>query len=79
MLKCKEIVSRSSDYVDGNLGFWGRVSYQLHLFMCVRCRRYLRHLRIAIGVSRACAKERLSEEQADAISRRCRDEHDHQS
>ncbi|AFU99297.1 zf-HC2 domain-containing protein [Simiduia agarivorans] len=74
MLSCKEVVKRSSDYVDGNLGFWGRVSYKFHLFMCVHCRRYIRHFTLAIGVSRECAESHLPEEQASAISKRARDQ-----
>lgn len=73
MLSCKEVVKRSSDYVDGNLGFWARVSYKFHLFMCVNCRRYIRHFNLAIGVSRECARSDLPEAQARAISKQVSD------
>lgn len=69
MLSCKEVVKRSSDYVDGNLSVWGKLSYRFHLFLCVHCRRYIQHFNVAIGVSRECAKSSLSDEQADAISK----------
>lgn len=74
MLSCKEVVKRSSEYVDGNLGFWGRVSFRFHLFMCVHCRRYIRHFNVAIGVSRECGNSTLTERQAEAIAQRVREQ-----
>lgn len=73
MLRCKDIVSRSSEYLDDHLSLRERLAYRFHLFLCVRCRRFLRHFRMAIGVSARCASKTLPPEQADAISQGCRD------
>ena len=46
MLKCKEIVNHSSDYLDRRLPFSRHLSVWLHIMMCGHCRRYLRYLKI---------------------------------
>lgn len=49
MLSCREVASRASDYVDRNLSRRERLVMQLHLMMCVRCRRFVRHVRLLVA------------------------------
>ena len=44
MLKCKEIVAQSSDYIDGDMGLLQKFQFHLHLGMCVHCRRFVKKL-----------------------------------
>lgn len=48
MPSCKDVTKHSSDYLDRQLTWWERVSYWLHLMMCVNCRRYLDQLKLTI-------------------------------
>lgn len=48
MLSCKELTELVTDYLEGRLPFWQRMSFQLHLGMCGHCRAYLRQMRLAI-------------------------------
>ncbi len=48
MLTCQELTELVTDWLEGRLPFRARVSFQLHLGMCWRCRAYLRQLRVTI-------------------------------
>lgn len=50
MLSCKDITEKADDYLDHRLPLANRVALQLHLFVCVNCRRYLHQLKLTIGV-----------------------------
>jgi len=45
MLKCKEVVDHSSDYLNHSMPFGKRLSVWLHIAMCRHCRRYLQYFR----------------------------------
>lgn len=47
-LSCKEFVELLTDYLDGSMGLWTRVRFQLHLGLCLGCRRHLQHLKQTI-------------------------------
>lgn len=44
MLKCKDIANLASDYLDGSLDWKQNFLMRLHLFICVNCKRFIRHL-----------------------------------
>jgi predicted anti-sigma-YlaC factor YlaD len=74
MLRCKEIVARSSEYLEGDLSGWQKFNYRLHLLMCIHCRRYMGHFRTAVRVAGRVAKKDLAAPEAERISRRARDD-----
>jgi predicted anti-sigma-YlaC factor YlaD len=46
MLTCRELAHRhASDYLDGQLGWRGRVGVWFHLMRCDYCRRFIAQLR----------------------------------
>lgn len=47
MLSCKEVMERSSDYLDGQLRLRERVGVRAHLAICVNCRRFMRQMRLS--------------------------------
>ncbi len=47
MLSCKQLVQRSSDFLDGQLSVRERLLLHAHLAMCVNCRRFIRQLRLS--------------------------------
>ena len=52
MLNCKELVAQSSDFLDGQLSLRQRLAVRAHLAMCVRCRRFIRQLKLTQAVLR---------------------------
>lgn len=46
MLSCKELVARSSDYLDRQLSFRERMAVRTHLLACRHCRRFIRQMRL---------------------------------
>lgn len=47
MLSCKQLVQRSSDFLDGQLSVRERLLLRAHLAMCVNCRLFIRQLRLS--------------------------------
>lgn len=53
MLTCKELVARSSDYLDGQLTLGEKLLARQHLLFCKNCRRFIRQMRLAQGIIKA--------------------------
>ena len=47
-LTCKEVTEAITDYLEGNLSFVEWVRFQMHLGLCLGCRRYLRQMKQTI-------------------------------
>lgn len=54
---CKEVCEHADDYIDGPTPTLERVKLRLHLLMCKHCRRFLRHMRLVMGVAPTLAEE----------------------
>jgi anti-sigma factor RsiW len=52
MLKCRQLVALSSDYLDAQLGLRQRLAVRAHLAICWKCRRFVRQLRLSQAVLR---------------------------
>jgi len=48
MLKCKDIVSLSDRYIDGELTFKQRISFRMHLALCKHCNKYIKQMSLVI-------------------------------
>ena len=48
MLNCREVVQDADLLLAGELTWQRRLSLQMHLLMCHRCRRYIKQLRVLI-------------------------------
>ncbi len=48
MLKCREVVNRADQLLDGDLSRGQRFAVKMHLLMCHHCRRYVRQLRFLL-------------------------------
>ena len=46
MLRCKEVASRASALIDGELNIWETFQMRLHLAMCKGCGRFIEKMRI---------------------------------
>lgn len=73
MLTCQEIATLLSDYLEGRLSLWQRMTFHMHLGMCAGCRAYLRQLRVTIGMVRRLEPADVPPEMMEALVRRFRD------
>lgn len=48
MYNCKEMVDEASRYTEGQLKWYERIAYKLHLLMCRHCRRFIKQFRLMI-------------------------------
>ncbi len=60
MLKCNEIANLASDYLDKNLSWKESFSVKMHIFMCVHCRRFIRHLLSTIYIVQGMERQLAS-------------------
>jgi len=60
MLKCKEFAYLASDYLDKNLDWKESLSVKLHIFICVHCRRFIRHLLSTINFVQGMQRQKAS-------------------
>ena len=62
MINCKQVSEDASNYINGDLPLMKRLSIKLHVFICIRCRRYIEQIRsTAAMVATVRPKENLTE------------------
>ncbi|WP_433886442.1 anti-sigma factor family protein [Pseudomonas vranovensis] len=64
MLSCKELVARSSDYLDEQLTLGERLMVRQHLLFCRHCRRFLKQMRVAQATVRALPEQPAGDSEA---------------
>jgi len=73
MLSCKDLVARSSDYLDGQLGLGETLLARQHLLFCKNCRRFIKQMRLAQATVKALPEAPVDD--ADEIVQRLTDAH----
>ncbi|RWU25047.1 anti-sigma factor [Pseudomonas alkylphenolica] len=53
MLRCKELVARSSDYLDGQLTLGENLLARQHLLFCKNCRCFIKQMRLTQATIKA--------------------------
>lgn len=71
-LTCKEIAEAVTDYLEGSLSVPDWVRFQMHLGMCLGCRRYLRQMRVTIRTLGTLPAEPVPPAVRDELIRRFR-------
>lgn len=67
MLTCRDVAHEASDFIDHHQSWWHRVHFYLHLFICYRCRRLIRHVRLTRDFIRSRGRANASQEEVGAI------------
>jgi hypothetical protein len=67
MLKCRDIASEASNYLDEKLSFRQRIAFAFHLLICGKCRAFISQLRTAIMYYNRLTAEALEDQEADEI------------
>ncbi|MBT4836130.1 MAG: zf-HC2 domain-containing protein [Methylococcales bacterium] len=73
MLTCRDIESKSSDYIDNDLNIWQKMKYKFHLFMCVDCRRFIKHLKLTIYTYKNSLNQPTPKEKIDQVMDRIKE------
>ncbi|MDN7139266.1 zf-HC2 domain-containing protein [Pseudomonas sp. JQ170] len=73
MLSCKDLVARSSDYLDGQLALGETLLAHQHLLFCKNCRRFIKQMRLAQATVKALPEAPVDD--ADEIVQRLTDAH----
>lgn len=73
MLSCKEVATRASALIDGELSTWEALQMRLHLAMCKGCERFVGQVRTQVRTTRdltriAAAQQMLDEADDGRIS-----------
>ncbi len=50
MLRCRDVATLASEFVDRDLPWRQRLAVRMHLMMCDTCSRYIRQLRQVVSV-----------------------------
>ncbi len=67
MLSCKDTVRSASDYLDGKLRWQHRLQLNIHLVMCVLCRRFIKQFKLADATAAAAAQRPASDHDVAAV------------
>jgi hypothetical protein len=59
MLSCKDVATRASALIDGELGAWTALQIRLHLAMCKGCDRFISQMRITRDLAAAAEQAEL--------------------
>jgi len=68
MFSCKDITEKANEYIDRELPLFTRAKVQLHLFICVNCRQYLRQLQLTIHTLRKMPGHSVETPSQDKVS-----------
>lgn len=73
MLTCRDITEIVTDYVEGRMGVWDRLRFQLHIGMCAACREYVRQMKITRAVVGHVHAPPIPDEVKEELIKRFRD------
>ncbi len=71
-LTCKEVTEALTDYLEGELSVGQWVRFQMHLGLCLGCRRYLRQMKLTIRTLGVLPAEPIPPAVRDELMRRFR-------
>ena len=57
MWNCKDVASRASAMIDGELSFWDGLQVRLHLAMCKGCSAFVVQMRLTRNLTMAAGAE----------------------
>ncbi len=72
MLTCRQITELVTDYLEGRLTFVQRMSFHMHVGMCVHCRAYLRQMKLTIRATGKLPPSPIPADVRDELLRRFR-------
>lgn len=65
MLKCKDVVSNATDYIDKEMSWSQSMNMALHLLLCGHCRRFIKYFKLSLLTLKN--KKTISSENANQL------------
>ena len=72
MLTCQQMTELVTQYLEGELGWFDWMKFQMHVGMCVHCRAYLRQMKASIALTGMVSDEPMPDEVRDELMDRFR-------
>jgi predicted anti-sigma-YlaC factor YlaD len=72
MLTCQEMTRLVTDYLEGKLSCMDTIRFQLHIGMCIHCRRYLRDMKVTMRTLGMLSRGAIAGPTMDALMERFR-------
>ena len=72
MLTCQEVTWLVTDYLEGKLSWKDVLRFQLHIGMCIHCRRYLREMKVTVRTLGMLPRGAIGGEAMNALMERFR-------
>ena len=70
MLTCQQLTELVTEYLEGDMPFWRRVQFQMHLGMCRHCRAYIQQLKETVRTLGKLPQEQMPPDvQAELLKR----------
>ncbi len=69
---CEDLTELITEYLEGGLGLWGRLSFQVHLGICPSCRAYVRQMRATMRSADSVSPPPMDPEVRDELLERFR-------
>ena len=73
MLTCRDLTEIVTDYVEGRMGVWDRLRFQLHIGMCSSCREYVRQMQVTRAVVGHVPAQPIPDDVKEELIKRFRD------
>jgi predicted anti-sigma-YlaC factor YlaD len=72
MLTCQQTTRLVTDYLEGTLSWKDVIRFQLHIGMCMHCRRYLRDMKVTVRTLGMLPRGAVPQATMDALLERFR-------
>lgn len=69
MLRCKDVVNDTSDYLNGDVPLTRRIGLMIHLAICVNCRRYVKQFSQVINSVATVKPQEQDDTDTDQLAR----------
>lgn len=67
LLKCRDVAEGASSYIDGEIDWWRKLQFKLHLSMCRHCQRYVDQMAAMVNLLRASPQEPPAPEVLESV------------
>ncbi len=72
MLTCQEVTQLVTDYLESKLSWKDVLRFQIHIGMCIHCRRYLRDMKVTVRTLGMLPRGAIAADTMDALMERFR-------
>ncbi len=72
MMKCQQVAEKATEFMEGSLSWHDAIRFRLHLWLCLKCRNFLRQLKFTVQVLQHLPRPQISPEAKEILLSRFR-------